>query len=103
MYLLFVTTLTVDRTQKVKDARKEAAKEIEAYKAQKEKEFNEFASKVCFPPYDEVSIDLVLCYKCLLMISILDRIRKLNKLQKRMSRLNSRKSKLFKSRNKNRW
>jgi V-type H+-transporting ATPase subunit G len=46
MYLLLVMTLTIDRTQKVKDARKEAAKEIEAYKAQKEKEFNEFASKV---------------------------------------------------------
>jgi F0F1-type ATP synthase membrane subunit b/b' len=45
-----------DRTQKVKDARKEAAKEIEAYKAQKEKEFNQFASEVrlhtprqCYP------------------------------------------------------
>jgi V-type H+-transporting ATPase subunit G len=39
--------MTIDRTQKVKDARSEAAKEIEAYKSQKEKEFKEFESEVC--------------------------------------------------------
>jgi Vacuolar (H+)-ATPase G subunit len=36
----------VDRTQRVKDARTESAKEIEAYKTQKEKEFKQFESEV---------------------------------------------------------
>jgi len=40
------TKLIVDRTQKVKDARSEAQKEIEEYKKQKENEFKEFESKV---------------------------------------------------------
>lgn len=35
-----------DRTQKFKDARSEAAKEVEAYKAQKEKDFKQFESEV---------------------------------------------------------
>jgi Vacuolar (H+)-ATPase G subunit len=39
----------VDRTQRVKDARTESAKEIEAYKTQKEKEFKQFESEV-HPP-----------------------------------------------------
>jgi hypothetical protein len=39
----------VDRTQRVKDARTESAKEIEAYKAQKEKEFKQFESEVHTP------------------------------------------------------
>lgn len=38
--------LTPDRVQKLKDARTEAAKEIEEYKAQKEAEFNKFESEV---------------------------------------------------------
>jgi len=38
-----------DRTQKVKDARTEAAKEIVAYKAQKEKDFKQFESEVLSP------------------------------------------------------
>jgi len=33
---------TIDRTQKVKDVRTEAAKEIEAYKSQKAKDFKKF-------------------------------------------------------------
>jgi len=38
--------LTTDRTQRVKDARTEAAKEIEAYKAQKAKDFEKFEAEV---------------------------------------------------------
>lgn len=37
---------SIDRTQKVKDARTEAAKDIEAYKAQKEKDFKQFEAEV---------------------------------------------------------
>lgn len=36
----------IDRVQKLKDARSEAAKEIEAYKAKKEEEFKRFKSEV---------------------------------------------------------
>jgi len=36
----------VDRTQKVKDARSEAQKEIEEYKKQKEAEFKKFEEEV---------------------------------------------------------
>ena len=39
--------IDVDRVQKLKDARAEAAKEIEAYRAQKEKDFTSFESEVC--------------------------------------------------------
>jgi hypothetical protein len=39
--------LIVDRTQKIKDARTEAAKEIDAYKTRKEKDFKHFESEVC--------------------------------------------------------
>ena len=35
-----------DRTQRLKDARSEAAKEIEAYKAQKEQEFKTYEASV---------------------------------------------------------
>jgi hypothetical protein len=35
-----------DRVQKLKDARAEAAKEIEAYRAQKEKDFTSFEAEV---------------------------------------------------------
>jgi hypothetical protein len=38
--------LTTDRVQKLKDARTEAAREIEEYKAQKEAEFKKFESDV---------------------------------------------------------
>lgn len=41
----FILTIT-DRVQKLKDARTEAAKEIEQYKAQKESEFKKFESDV---------------------------------------------------------
>jgi hypothetical protein len=41
-----LSLILVDRTQKVKDARSEAAKEVEAYKAQKEKDFKQFESAV---------------------------------------------------------
>jgi hypothetical protein len=37
----------VDRVQKLKDARSEAAKEIEEYKAKKEAEYKKFESEVC--------------------------------------------------------
>jgi hypothetical protein len=40
------TKLTTDRVQKLKDARTEAAKEIEEYKAQKEADFKRFESDV---------------------------------------------------------
>ena len=36
-----------DRTQRVKDARGEAAKEIEAYKSKQESEFQAFEKEVC--------------------------------------------------------
>ena len=36
-----------DRVQKLKDARSEAAKEIEEYKAKKEAEYKKFESEVC--------------------------------------------------------
>lgn len=39
-------SLTPDRVQKLKDARTEAAKEIEEYKAQKDAEFKKFESEV---------------------------------------------------------
>ena len=38
--------MLVDRVQKLKDARSEAAKEIEAYKAKKEEDFKKFESGV---------------------------------------------------------
>lgn len=41
-----VSLISIDRTQKVKDARSEAAKEVEAYKAQKQKDFKQFESEV---------------------------------------------------------
>ena len=37
----------IDRVQKLKDARSEAAKEIEEYKAKKEAEYKKFESEVC--------------------------------------------------------
>lgn len=37
---------TLDRVQKLKDARSEAAKEIEEYKAKKEAEYKKFESEV---------------------------------------------------------
>ena len=38
--------MPADRTQRVKDARGEAAKEIEAYKAKQEAEFQQFEQEV---------------------------------------------------------
>lgn len=43
---LRVTTKFIDRTQKLKDARSEAQKDIDAYRAQKEEEFKAFEGKV---------------------------------------------------------
>jgi V-type H+-transporting ATPase subunit G len=41
-------TLTlVDRTKRVKDARTEAQREIDAYRKQKEEEFKKFEAEVC--------------------------------------------------------
>jgi len=39
-----------DRTQKLKDARNEASKEIEQLKSKKEKEFNDFTKEVSSRP-----------------------------------------------------
>lgn len=39
--------MSTDRTQKLKDARTEAAKEIEDIKAKREKEFQSFQKEVC--------------------------------------------------------
>jgi V-type H+-transporting ATPase subunit G len=36
-----------DRTKRVKEAREEAKKEIEAYRKQKEEEFKKFEAEVC--------------------------------------------------------
>lgn len=41
-----LTIATTDRIQKLKDARSEAAKEIEEYKASKEAEFAKFENDV---------------------------------------------------------
>jgi V-type H+-transporting ATPase subunit G len=41
-----LSLIDLDRTQKVKDARSEAAKEVETYKTQKEKDFKQFESEV---------------------------------------------------------
>lgn len=43
------TTDSSDRTQKVKDARSEAAKEVEAYKTQKQTDFKQFELEVLSP------------------------------------------------------
>ena len=45
--LLTDSHLLIDRVQKLKDARSEAEKEIEDYKALKEKEFKAFEQSVC--------------------------------------------------------
>ena len=37
----------LDRTKRIKEAREEAKKEIDAYKKQKEAEFKEFEAQVC--------------------------------------------------------
>lgn len=41
-----MNSTTLDRTQKLKDARSEAAKELEAHQAKKEAELKEFEAKV---------------------------------------------------------
>ena len=43
----------IDRVQKLKDARSEAAKEIEEYKAKKEAEYKKFESEVCRLRYND--------------------------------------------------
>jgi hypothetical protein len=45
--LLIEKKSSLDRSQRIKDARTEAAKEIETLKAQKNKEFAAFEQKVC--------------------------------------------------------
>lgn len=45
-FVLKHSTCCADRTQRLKDARSEAAKEIEAYKAQKEQEFKAYEASV---------------------------------------------------------
>ena len=49
MYPPSTRPLTPDRTQKVKDARTEAAKEIEAYKLRKAQDFAKFEAEVSLP------------------------------------------------------
>lgn len=52
---LRVTTKFIDRTQKLKDARSEAQKDIDAYRAQKEEEFKAFEGKVDFIMFQPLS------------------------------------------------
>ena len=44
--LIQIYWITIDRVQRLKDARTEAVKEIDALKAQKAKEFEEFDKQV---------------------------------------------------------
>lgn len=46
LLLLSEVTLSLDRVQRLKDARSEASKEVEGYKMQKEQEYKVFESKV---------------------------------------------------------
>lgn len=46
LVLLVALLWRADRTQKLKDARSEASKEIEQLKSKKEKEFNDFQKEV---------------------------------------------------------
>jgi hypothetical protein len=75
----------VDRTQRVKDARTESAKEIEAYKTQKEKEFKKFESEVHPPPQSPAPTGTNL-------FSTLGQTHRLRKRQRKTSYLNSQKS-----------
>ena len=92
MYIIqrSVTLNMIDRTQRVKDARSEAAKEVEAYKAQKEKDFKQFESEVSV---FVSSLSLAFCpFRRALTNSILDRIRKLSRLHRRKLKRNLTKS-----------
>lgn len=42
-----ILTVDLDRTKRVKEARDEAKKEIDAYKKQKDDEFKKFEAEVC--------------------------------------------------------
>jgi hypothetical protein len=42
----------IDRTKRVKEARDEAKKEIEAYRKSKDEEFRKFEAEVCHPWQD---------------------------------------------------
>jgi hypothetical protein len=50
--MLFEDTalMVADRTKRVKEARDEAKKEIDAYKKDKDDEFKKFESEVCLAP-----------------------------------------------------
>ncbi len=52
---LRVTAKFIDRTQKLKDARSEAQKDIDAYRAQKEEEFKAFEGKVDYIMFQSLS------------------------------------------------
>ena len=54
-YSLRVTAKFIDRTQKLKDARSEAQKDIDTYRAQKEEEFKAFEGKVDYNMYYPLS------------------------------------------------
>jgi len=59
--------LTVsDRTKRVKEARDEAKKEIDAYKKEKDDEFKKFESEVCLAPsrFLLTGISYILWGKC---------------------------------------
>jgi predicted house-cleaning noncanonical NTP pyrophosphatase (MazG superfamily) len=43
------SNMTLDRVQRLKDARSEATKEIEALKAHKQAEYAQFEKNVCLP------------------------------------------------------
>jgi Vacuolar (H+)-ATPase G subunit len=51
--ILIPKNFYVDRTQKLKDARSEAAKEIEELKSKQEDEFNSFKKEVRVYHHDE--------------------------------------------------
>jgi hypothetical protein len=46
VFVFILTLILSDRTQRLKDARSEAAKDLETYKAKKEADLKEFEAKV---------------------------------------------------------
>jgi hypothetical protein len=48
----------LDRTKRVKEARDEAKKEIDAYRKQKDEEFKKFEAEVCHPMISDDANDI---------------------------------------------
>lgn len=55
-----IRLMVADRTKRVKEARDEAKKEIDAYKKDKDDEFKKFESEVCLAP--SKSLALAYCF-----------------------------------------